>query len=318
MKFGSRGNSYRNYLYNQGVYFIMQVKSPLEITELHVNQGYALVSKCLWLRDRIEGIIAQYLAPLPAGILAAMVLGERKNIPRLVNNSMVKSGTVHILVVSGFNVGVVAFSMNLLLKIIRLPRKIRVILAAICLLLYCLITGASNPVVRATVMGVFILFAYLFQRQPDIYNSLAAAALFILIMNPRQLFDVGFALSFASVLSIVCLYPRLRLLLRIQRYKSRILIFVFESLLVSFSAWIGTLGIILYNFGLFTPVTVLANIFIVPLATLITLSGFSLVLCAALFPASASYLGVTTSFLITLLLKINALVVKLPFAYRYI
>ncbi|MEK7224305.1 MAG: ComEC/Rec2 family competence protein, partial [Bacteroidota bacterium] len=215
----------------------------------------------------------------------------------------------------GFNVGIVAFIINLLLKIMRIRRKARIILTVACLLIYCLATGATNPVIRATVMGIIFLLAYIFKREPDMYNSLASAALFILIINPRQLFDVGFQLSFASVLAIVYLYPKLRAFSRIAYIRVRILRFICEGSIVSFSAWVGTMGIIVYNFRIIAPVTILANILIVPLATLITLCGFALVLCGLFCPFLAGIFGTTTAMLITLLLNINAAVIRIPGAY---
>jgi competence protein ComEC len=221
------------------------------------------------------------------------------------------------LVVSGFNVSIVAFMINLLLKILRFPRKARIILTAICLLIYCAVTGATNPVVRATVMGLVFLAAYLFKSQLDIYSSLVSAALFILVINPRQLFDIGFQLSFISVLAIVYFYPKLKALTRLELCEIKILKFIAEGCLVSFSAWLGTLAIIALNFRIISLVTVLANILIVPLATLITLCGFTLVLSGWIYPDLANLFSLPTAALITLLLNINAALIKLPFAYIY-
>jgi len=312
-----RSRGYRDFLARQGIYLIMPIKDQRQIIRQDKFSGAGLIRGCLWLRVYLEQIINRHLPPLPASILAAMVLGQKRNIPWLVNNSMVKSGTVHILVVSGFNVGIVAFMVNLLLKILRIPRKARIILTAICLLIYCAITGASNPVVRATVMGLVFLAAYLLKSQPDIYNSLVSAALFILAINPRQLFDVGFQLSFISVLAIVYLYPKLKAVTRLELCKLKILKFIAEGCLVSFSAWLGTLAIIAWNFRMISLVTVLANILIVPLATLITLCGFTLVLSGWIYPDLANLFSLPTAALITLLLNINAALIKLPYACIY-
>ncbi|TAM42284.1 ComEC/Rec2 family competence protein, partial [bacterium] len=167
-------------------------------------------------------------------------------------------------------------------------------------------------------MGSVFLLAYLFKRSPDIYNSLSCAALFILLINPRQLFDIGFQLSFASVTAIVYLYPKLRAISRIGDRGSRMLRFICDGLLVSFSAWLGTMGIIAYNFRIISPVTVLANLLIAPLAGLITLCGFTLVLCGSFFPFLAGPVSTTCAMLVTLLLNINAAAIKLPFAYFYL
>ena len=312
-----RSQGYRDFLARQGIYLIMSIQDPRQIVRQNKFSGERLIKGCLGLRFYLEEIISRHLPALPASILSAMVLGQKRDIPWLVNNSMVKAGTVHILVVSGFNVGIVAGMINLLLKILRLGRKARIILIAICLLIYCLVTGATNPVIRATVMGLVFLAAHFLKREPDIYNSLVSAALFILVSNPRQLFDIGFQLSFMSVLAIVYFYPKLKAFIHLEACKIKILKFIGEGCLVSFSAWLGTLVIIALNFRIISPITVLANILIVPLATLITLCGFTLVLAGVVYPDLANLFSLPIAGLITLLLNINAAVIKIPFAYIY-
>jgi competence protein ComEC len=314
--FGRR-QSYRQFLNRQGIYLVMPIKDSRQIIRQDKSGGSLWLKGCLRLRTYLDQIISRYLPDLAAGVLSAMVLGQKRNIPWLVNDSMVKSGTVHILVVSGFNVGMVIFVINLLLKILRLRRRLRIILTVVCLLVYCLMTGASNPVVRATVMGLVFLTAYFLKRDADIYNSLFGAALLILAFNPKQIFDIGFQLSFVSVLAIVYLYPKLSSMAGLEACRNKVLKFIAEGCLVSFSAWLGTLGIIALNFQILAPVTVLANIFIVPLATLITLCGFALVLSGLFIPALAYLISFPTALLINLLLNINAALIKLPWAYIY-
>jgi len=312
---GQRGTSYRDYLYNQGIYSVLNVKTHSRVIKLNKNKGIMLKGFAICLKKKMEKIIFKHVSSLPAGILDAMILGERGNIPRFVNNTMIRSGTVHILVVSGFNVGIVAFLIILFLRLIRLPRNLSFLIAIPGLVIYCLMTGASTPVVRATVMSIVFMFGFLLKREPDIYNSCCVALIFILLINPRQLFDVGFQLSFASVLSIICLYPRMKLLLRTETIKVKYLRFIIEGCLVSFSAWLGTLGFIAYYFKIFSPITVLANIFIVPLASLITLCGASTIVVGLISPGIAPLFASTSELLVIMLLKINILLLKLPYAY---
>ncbi|MCX5694366.1 MAG: ComEC/Rec2 family competence protein [Candidatus Omnitrophica bacterium] len=315
--FNDARHRYQDFLLRQGIYAVMPVKDFRQIIRQDKARGIKLAGSCIRLRAYLEQIISRHLPDLPASILCAMVLGQKRNLPWLVNDSMVKSGTVHILVVSGFNVGIMAFIINLLLKILRLPRKWRIILIAVCLLIYCLVTGATNPVIRATVMGLTFLAAYFLKREPDIYNALGLAALFILVVNPQQLLDIGFELSFVSVLAIVYLYPKLKALVGLELCRIKALKFIIGGCLVSLSAWLGTALIIAWNFRVVVPVTVLANILIVPLATLITLCGFTLVLSGWLCPGLADIFSFPTAMLITLLLNINTALIKLPFAYIY-
>jgi len=185
----------------------------------------------------------------------------------------------------------------------------------VLLVIYCFLTGASNPVVRATVMGIVFLVAYFIKRDPDIYNSCALAAVFILSNNPNQLFDIGFQLSFVSVVSIIYLYPKIKSILRLESLKVKPLQFILDGVLVSFSVWIGTMGLILYYFRIVSPITVVANVFIVPLATLITLCGFSLICAGIISPVLAHLFAPATEILVALLLKLNFFLIGLPGAY---
>ena len=311
----SRRQSYREYLYNQGIYFIMNVKTEADLVRLNKNRGLPIKRFALSLKQKVENIFLPHTSPLTLAILEAMVLGEKKNIPWFVNDTMMKSGTIHILVVSGFNVGIVSFIIILFLKLLRIPRKPRFIIAIPCLLLYCLLTGASNPVARSTVMAVVFMLGFLLKREPDIYNSLSIASLFILTVNPRQLFDIGFQLSFASVIAIVYLYPKIRTFLQIESLKTKYLKILLDGCLVSFSAWLASAAFIAYYFKIFSPITVVANIFIVPLATLITLCGFSLILTGLIFPPLAPFFASTSELVVMLLIKVNMLLASLPLAY---
>lgn len=186
------------------------------------------------------------------------------------------------------------------------------------LIIYCLLTGAATPVIRATVMGLVLLLGYLIEREPDLYNSLSLAAIIILAFNPWQIRDIGFQLSFISVLSIAWLYPQIRDLVPQRILQIKYLNVIIQALAVSFSAWLGTAGLIAYYFGIISPVTVLANMLILPLTSFITACGFALVIAGKLLP-SLSYLFARSSELAILaLLKINYLLVNLRGAYFYI
>lgn len=308
------GRSYRGYLSDQGIRSVMRVKTGMDLIRLNKNKGFPPKRLAVFLKKKIEGMIFRHTSSPAAAVLDAMILGDKRHIPWFINDSMMRTGTIHILVVSGFNVGIVAFIILLFLKVIRLPRKTRLAVAVLLLIVYCFITGASNPVVRATVMAAVFLLAYLFKREPDIYNSLGLSASFILAFNPRQLFDIGFQLSFVSVFSIIFVYPKIRALLRVESLKIRPLVFLLDGCLVSFSCWLATCFPIAYYFKIFSPVTVLANLAIVPLATLVTLCGFSLIIISLTLPSLAAYFSYTEKLLVMLLLNINAFLARLPAA----
>lgn len=278
------------------------------------NRGFFLKRFAFKLKGRIKEIITRRLSPLSASILSAMMLGERTQVPQFLSSLMRKTGTIHILVVSGFHVGIVFFVTVLFLRLFRFERRARLYLAIPCLVIYCFGAGASLAVTRAAIMAVTLIIARLLRREIDIYNSIALAVMLILTANPRQLFNIGFQLSFASVISIVYLYPRIKAFLRIGFIKISFLRMLVESCIVSFSACLGTAGIIAYYFRIFSPIAIPANVFIVPLAALITLSGFSMVFFSLIAPPLAPFFAYTVELMAIFLVKISGFLLQFPYA----
>ena len=309
-------NNYREYLRRRNIWYVMRV--PVPSCVFLVKRAFSLQQCGLRIKHIMSAALHSYLTPVSGAVVDAMVFGEKKDIPVFLYNSMVKTGIVHILVVSGFNVGIVASGVLLILKIIRIPKKTRLFLSICLVIVYCFITGFSPPVLRATIMAIVFISAYFFRAEPDIFSACALAALIILVTCPGQLFDVSFQLSFASVIALITLFPILQKISSAGKIKNRIMRFLTESMLVSFSAWMGTIGFIVYYFGIICPVTVISNIFIVPLAAWITLCGFSLIFMSAVSPFLAVYCAAVTEAVVRVLFIINSWIVKFPGAYFYL
>lgn len=307
-------DKYGAYLYNRGIFLALRALKGSGVVRVHKNQGLLLKRFALYLKEGSARIFSRHTSPITASILKAMVLGEKQGVPKSIYRAMIHTGTVHILVVSGFNVGIVSMLLLCGLKLIRVPRKARFVLCIPFLILYCFITGACAPVVRASILAILLLCAKLAQREADTYVSFALAAFIILLYDPRQLFDVGFQLSFSSVFAILYLYPKFSSFLRSSALKKRYSRYILEAGLVSLAAWTGTVFFIAYHFKVITPVTVFANIAIVPLATLITLCGFTLLTFNFLCPSLILYAALTTELCCYLLVKINLFFAKLPWA----
>lgn len=312
------GKIYRPFLPYRDAAAAMSVQHPAYASILAHNGGSWFKKNLLRLKDNLQALFFQYNPPVTAAVLEAMILGEKRNIPPAFYRAMMQTGTVHILVVSGFNTSLVIFILVLLLKLARLRRLMRLIVSLPILLGYCLMTGATTPVVRATVMTAVFMLSYLFKRQPDIFNSCSLSALCVLSYDPAQLFDIGAQLSFVSVLAIAWFYPKIKAFLRLGALLNPAARFFSEGFLVSLSAWLGTAGIIAYYFKIFSPVTVLANIFIVPLAALITLCGVTFIFTAVILPPAAPFFALICQFLVALLVKTNALLLSLPAASFYL
>lgn len=312
----SRGSpGYKNYLRVQGISGVFLARSSSGVLRPARHRGNLLKEAALYFKAGLRRLLRRRLQASSLGIVEAMLLGERSNIPRGLERAMIKTGTVHILVVSGFNVGIIAFALNFLLKAAGIPRRPRIIILLPALAVYTFLTGASTPVVRAALMAVLFFTAYFFKREPDIYHSCALSAAGILFSNPLQLFAVGTQLSFLSVMAIILLYPKINGLFRAEKIKCRPLKFCLDCFSVSLAAWLGVVLPLAAVFRVVSPLAPLVNLFIVPLATVLNLSAFAMVLVNFFSPALAKNFSVTCDLLVVLIVRINLFFAKVPGVY---
>lgn len=308
--------NYRQYLERKQIWGILSVSKQGNILftgQRHINPVKAVAYAA---KHAMKQRIYAYLSGLEADVLNALILGERQNIPRDLNDIFVQTGTVHILAISGFNIGIIAFITLFFLKILRIPQRPRYILTIFILVIYTFLTGASASVVRAALMGSIILLGALLEREADIFNSLSFAALIILLFNPNQLFEIGFQLSFISVISIFSFGLKIQnFLFKYIPRNSRLAQIIIPSFSISLGVCIGVLGIIAYYFSIITPVTVIANLFVIPLVSVITALSFAFILASFALPFLGYFLAVTTKFLVAIFIKITYLFGIIPGAY---
>ncbi len=308
--FGAHGN----FLKSKGIYSILNVKTKDSITKTGRVKANPVKLLAILLKRKMEHIVSSCLTPFSASVINAMLLGESGEILPAVREDMIKTGTWHVMVVSGSNTAFAAFIILMILKVIRLPKRARYAVAMGILVVYCLVTGASSPVLRATVMTIALLISYVSRRNPLIYNSLSIAAIVLLGFDPEALFQMSFQLSFVSVLFIAWLFPKMKQLFPQGALKCPIFAVLITSICVSASAWLGTAPLIAYAFGNFSVVAVLANMAVVPLAMLVAAGGFAMVAVGAGFPFLVKFIAAANEFLIAVFLKTNLFFAGLPYA----
>jgi len=199
------------------------------------------------------------LPPASAALLAGLLLGDRTELPRDIDDAFRLAGVYHVLAVSGFNVALLAAAVWALCRLLRLPRRASAAIAIVVVIGFALVVGPSPSVLRAVVMAVLVLAALLLEREASVTNSLALAALAILAVRPGDLFDPGFQLSFAATLGIVVApLPRGAVL---------------GALGVSTAAQLAVLPVTLAHFNQLSTIGVVANLGVVPLAGAATIVG---------------------------------------------
>ena len=233
-------------------------------------------------RERLVGLGRSLMGPAEAGLLEAMVLGQQQELPLAIREDFRKTGTIHVLVVSGSNVGLIGLVALAVLSFLRLPREMRYLMLAGILLVYCILTGWSPPILRATLMGILLCWAAIGGLEVSPLNLAAAAACLILAVDPRALADVSFQLSFSAVFGILAVVRMLPAQKKTQRPWRRWAGFLRDALTVSTAAWAATAPFLLWHFQQVSGIAPLANLAVVPWASVLMAAGL-LVYAAAFF-----------------------------------
>ncbi|MFO7558027.1 MAG: DNA internalization-related competence protein ComEC/Rec2 [Desulfobacterales bacterium] len=227
-------------------------------------------------RKKISGVIDDSIPGRHRQIFKALVLGDRSGIPDDLRETFNRTGTGHLLAISGLHVGIIAsisffiFSWILsrfehLLWHARV-KKGAALLSIFPILFYGLLSGMSPSTQRAVIMVSLFLMTFPVEREQDMVNTIAIAAFFILLVFPPALFSISFQLSFSAVLSIVLGLSKIRPFIqhpetRIPRVVQKILLFI----AVSFFATAGTMPVVMAAFNQISLIGLPANLVAVPL-----------------------------------------------------
>ncbi|MCX6121569.1 MAG: DNA internalization-related competence protein ComEC/Rec2 [Ignavibacteriales bacterium] len=309
---------YGKYLALNDIQGIVTIKGLDNVRIRGEGDGNSFQAWIYSVQQALYRIIDRLHTPRHASFLKGIIFGYRADIPSDVKQSFLDTGTIHILAVSGSNVAFVALIFFSVLGFFRLPR-IAVIAATILgLIVYMLITGSSASVVRATIMAIVLLCGTLFERKADIYNSISVAALILLFWNTNTLFDVGFQLSFAAVISIVYFYPRLESLIKKipERFEEiKAVDAVLKLFAVSLAAQLGTVPFTAYYFGHVSIISLVANIPVVPISGINTFIGAAEIISYPMSPWIAKLYASVNDFLVWFLLGFVKQASSAPFAY---
>lgn len=267
-------------------------------------------------------------------LMWAMTLGWKTALTGEVNEPFMKSGTMHIFAISGLHIALIAGILVSLLRVLQVSRAWCGIIVIPLLWFYTAATGWQSSAIRSTIMMTIIIGGWSLRRPSDLLNSLAAAALVILLWEPQQLFQASFQLSFFVVLSIALFLPPLEklrdrllqidpllpaeLIPRWQRWLRAGARVLLTSFVTSLAAWLGSLPLTAYYFHLFSPVTLLANVLIVPLAGLALISNLGSLICGGWLPWATEMFNHSGWLWMSAMVKISHLATELPGAYRYV
>ncbi|MBF0217428.1 MAG: ComEC/Rec2 family competence protein [Candidatus Omnitrophica bacterium] len=274
----------RTALAREGITAILYSKEHdlYRVTGLTRNIAYSVQRSVYGIRRRARTILAKYLSGTDLALVESVTLGYRANIPDSVNDMFMKSGTMHILAVSGMQVAMVGA------MVLWAAGALGVSVAAGCysgiilIVLYSIFTGAEPSVVRAAIMGSIFLMNRAKGREVDILNIFALTAFICVFLSPGVIYQAGFVLSYLAVGALVFLTPLSDSFLRVpgirrgetvlQKIKREGMKFFSLSVAI----WVGMAPVIAGYFNLMTPGGVLANFPGVPFLSIGMAGGFCL------------------------------------------
>ncbi len=310
-----------NALFNRrrGVLAQMLCDHAANVRVVQTGSGGRALLTSLRRRFRAAMLDNTYAGPEPgAQLLSAMVLGERSAVSRRMNDAFVATGTVHYLSVSGAHVGMLASMVWAVGTLAGLTRRGSALCTMIVVTGYAVLAEPSAPVWRSAVTGNLLCISVLLRRPVRSLNWLALAALIILIVQPTQLFDPGFQLSFGTVVAILYVYPCLRrsaigfrnrllrrddpLLMpavqdmlnppgrfrRAGRFLGRV---TADAFLVSMAAWLGSALLTAYHFNRVALWGCLDTLVALPLIWATQMLGFIKSFVSAILPPIGEWLG---------------------------
>ena len=239
-------------------------------------------------------------------LLQAMVLGDDHVVPDVIIEQFRASGLLHMLAVSGQNVALLGIIFLFLLRAIRVHRLAAVIVAMAAVATYVPLTGSGPSIMRAGVVGILGLAAFLLSRQADRCHFLALSASVLMTVNPYSVLDPGFQLSYAAVLAIFFLAPVLARPLAFMPFALR------EAVAISMATGLATAPITLANFGQVSLVTVPANVVAAPAAGPVMFLGVLALGLRPLLPLAAWALVAASTVCTGYLISVAAFFASLP------
>jgi len=234
------------------------------------------------------------LGSVEVGYLEGLLLAERQGIPPSIYEAFRRTGTVHVLVVSGLQVSLIGSMVLIGLSLLRVPRVLQHLGMGGAMILYCVLTGSDPPILRATLMGLLFCGGKIAGRETSSLNGLGLAALLILGEDPRALADASFQLSFAAMGGLLGFSPWIEKKLQgifgvagLQRH-------LVKTLAASCGAWTWVLPIVAWHFHLVTPIALVGNLLVIPWSSVLIAVGFLLYVLALFnlpfaFPLAASF-----------------------------
>ncbi|MBT8391738.1 MAG: DNA internalization-related competence protein ComEC/Rec2 [Ignavibacteriaceae bacterium] len=292
---------YNDYLQSKGITAILLIDTISNVL-ISADEINFVKNTIHQVRKSIDSQIREIHSPQTAALLRGLILADRREIDYETKNNFINAGVIHVLAVSGLHVGYIVLIFFLLFG--RFNLFLRSILTIVGLICFMLITGVPPSVFRATLMATILIITFLLNRSTNLINSIAIAALIILSFDPNEIYNPGFQLSFAAVLSIAIIYPVIERFISNFSIENNFIKYTILFMAVSLSAQIGTFPFTLFYFNKFSSIALFTNLIVIPAIGIIIGVAFFTLAVSVVLPFLASYFGAANDLITTLIIDI--------------
>ncbi len=324
---------YRAYLRQQGIWYQLQANNEQDWKIIRSPAAPPVADRFrTWARQALSRGL-----PFEDESLRlewALTLGWKPALTEEVSEPFVQAATYHIFAVDGLRMAILFGIFFGLFRVVGLPRPICGLILIPLIWFYVALTGWPASAIRASVMLTIVIGGWVLKRPSDLINSLLAAAIIILLWQPRQLFQAGFQLSFVVVLCLILMLPTLFEVVRRltapdpwlapslrRRWPAWLLAptrYLGDLSLTSLAAWVGSIPLVAYYFNIVTPVSFPANVIAVPLCGLVLIGNSISLLLAGWFPVGAELFNHAGWFLMECIRVSSHWFAGWPKAYSYV
>lgn len=276
---------YISYLWKDDITY--QVSYPESVTLLETGQGNLVVAKMINLKDYLLGTMYRLMHRPESALLAGELFGEKAALGGTLQEDFRRTGLIHVVVLSGYNVTLVAKFLITILGVFSVT--FGYVLAIIGIILFAILTGGGATVIRASIMALLVILSRMTGREYLLPRGLVIAAVVMVLHNPRVLlFDIGFQLSFLATVGLVYLAPRLEPYLRFvpKRWSLR------DNLVATIATQLFVLPLLILTMGQVSLIAIVTNMLALVAVPIAMLFGFLMALVAPILPAIGFLLSV--------------------------
>lgn len=289
------------YLRNKGYYLCISNGT----IESGNHRPYSIEGFLYGIKNRCTKIIDNSFDSESAGIVKAMLVADKSTLDKNIKKLYSENGIAHIMAISGVHVAIIGMTLYGFLRKLRIGRLISGTFSIAIIILYGIMTGMSSSTERAVIMLILSIAAEYFGRKTDAPTSMGFAMIIMVLGNPYVILDAGFQLSFAAITGVTVVAPQLRKLLRMfkrfikeadekkkQKHKKimslrKMIIKLIDALVVGIASFITTTPVIIYYYYQFPPYSILINLIVIPLVSLIVGGSILVVLTGLFFTGAA-------------------------------